>query len=272
VALAQDETDERWEPGVYMGQAMTAVFSGIERMTRDSDLGLVDGVSVFATFLPAGKAVELSTTLEEGKSYCIVGGGDEDCVDLDISVSGPEGEPVATDMLKDASPVVSFVAEASGMHTLRMELYEANVPSFCAMAILAEDGWTCPPESMDQALTRFVHTCEGMSKERTLSFHDEPNQWCLYCGIIESGSALRMSTITLEEGSHTFVAAGDDDMRDLDLYLLDGNDATLASDDRVDDVPIVTHQGATASDYQLRAVNADSAQPSFVVFAILDEG
>ncbi len=271
-ALAQDEPPEGWGPGLFMGQAVRTVFEGIGIMTEDSNLGLIRGVSFFATFLPANGSVQLTASLEEGQAYCLIGGGDEDCVDLDISVFGPDGEPVASDTLEDPRPVVDFTAPTEGAYTVKLELFNPEVPSFCAMAILGTGAWTCPTESMEQALVKFLATAEAMNEQTgALSFHDESNQWCLYGGVMESGGSLLMSTITLEEGAHVFLASADDDIQDLDLYLLDGEGGYLAADELEDAAPILTYQGERRSDYQLQAANVGSLEPTFIMFGILDQ-
>ncbi len=262
-AAAQDED---WAPGLYMSQAVNAVYSQIETVTEGADLGLAPGVSLFAACLEAGESVEATIQCERGKSYCIVGGGDQDCGDLDLAVLDPDGATVAEDALEDPLPIVAFTADADGPHSVSVRLFATEVPSFCAMAVLAEGGSAYPRESLEQALTKFVSTCGD-----PFVFHDGPNQFCLYGGIAQTGESLVQGPIGLEAARYVVKATGDADMRDLDVAVLGGGGDAIVRDDMDDEFPAVQFEGSPVMDYLIEVTNVDSVAPSFVVFGILQE-
>jgi hypothetical protein len=58
-------------------------------------------------------------TLNGGTSYSLIGVCDNDCSDLDLRLFDPNGREVASDLLTDDTPVVSWTPRRTGTYTVR---------------------------------------------------------------------------------------------------------------------------------------------------------
>ena len=63
--------------------------------------------------------------LSAGTEYVVVGACDEDCTDVDVSVT-QDSNTVATDELGDDLPVVGFVAGKGGNHEIVVKMYNCD--------------------------------------------------------------------------------------------------------------------------------------------------
>ncbi|MFQ5529939.1 MAG: hypothetical protein ACE5FP_06260 [Gemmatimonadota bacterium] len=67
--------------------------------------------------------------LRAGKEYVIVGACDEDCTDVDVTVTQGSAQ-VASDVTTDDHPVVGFTAGKGGVHEIVIKMYSCDA-SFC---------------------------------------------------------------------------------------------------------------------------------------------
>ena len=69
--------------------------------------------------LRSGASTNHSVQLNGGTSYSLIGVCDNDCSDLDLRLYDPNGREVASDVLTDDKPVVSWTPRRTGTYTVR---------------------------------------------------------------------------------------------------------------------------------------------------------
>jgi hypothetical protein len=69
--------------------------------------------------LRAGASTNHSVQLNGGTSYSLIGVCDNDCSDFDLRLFDPNGREVASDVLTDDTPVVSWTPRRTGTYTVR---------------------------------------------------------------------------------------------------------------------------------------------------------
>lgn len=77
--------------------------------------------------LEPGAEVGLEIDLEYGVEYMIMGVCDQDCDDLDLVLTDPDGTEWASDALNDAYPVLVFTSPATGAYILWVSMYDCSV-------------------------------------------------------------------------------------------------------------------------------------------------
>lgn len=77
--------------------------------------------------LEPGAEVGLEIELVSGIEYMIMGVCDQDCDDLDLTLTDPDGNEITSDALNDAYPVLLFTAPTGGAHILWVTMYDCSV-------------------------------------------------------------------------------------------------------------------------------------------------
>lgn len=115
LARAQS-TDQVWNQ--LRGQSTTALSEGFKHFNYiigylDNDSEPIDNWPVY---------------LSAGSSYRIVGVCDNDCTDVDLSLENAQRVVVASDVLNDDLPIISFAPKASATYWIRptMAVCSAN--------------------------------------------------------------------------------------------------------------------------------------------------
>lgn len=99
----------------------TVAQNGYRPDTRAFKTDMIVGI------LAAGGDVGLEIDLEFGVDYMIVGVCDQDCSDLDLTLSDIAGNELFTDVLDDDAPILTFTAPAGGAHILWVTMYACSV-------------------------------------------------------------------------------------------------------------------------------------------------
>ena len=99
----------------------TVAQNGYRPDTRAFKTDMIVGI------LPAGGDVGLEIDLEFGVDFMIVGVCDQDCSDLDLTLSDIAGNELFTDELDDDAPILTFTAPAGGAHILWITMYACSV-------------------------------------------------------------------------------------------------------------------------------------------------
>lgn len=82
----------------------------------------------------------LTRRLAAGTRYLVYGVCDTDCDDFDITVTGPDGRTVGSDVLEDDRPMVAFVAPASGEYAITASMASCDGECGYAVVILGATG------------------------------------------------------------------------------------------------------------------------------------
>ena len=77
--------------------------------------------------LEPGAEVGLEIDLQSGVEYMIMGVCDQDCDDLDLVLTDPDGTELASDALDDAYPVLVFTSPARSAYILWVTMYDCSV-------------------------------------------------------------------------------------------------------------------------------------------------
>ncbi|MBI1221528.1 MAG: hypothetical protein GC180_02900 [Bacteroidetes bacterium] len=268
VANAQEE----WRPGKYMQQAVDHVREKAELATSFGDYGYSEGFCFLGAYIRNGKSVTWRTTLPTGKQLLFIGGGDNDATDVDIKIYDDNGKLLAEDNDADNSPVLKFRSNTSQTYKIELRLYKSESNgSFCCLSFLEEDAPSLPMKNMHEAMKNVIDFGIKVNDEFDVRFHDLDNQWCLFGLNQESGAYNSCYNLSLGTESHIFMAAGDDRLKDSDLYLLDADDNVLEKDVSDDAIPAFKYKTDADLRYKLKLKNVKSEGNSMTIMLILTQ-
>jgi hypothetical protein len=267
-AHAEDAAD-------FMAQALSKVAGSVLQISQKTNYGYDENVSLLGGCIRTGQSTEFIRELRAGESYVILGRGDRDALDVDLSLFGPDGQRVAADLDRDAEPFVEFRPWQTGRYTISLKVERGMAgESFCAMAILRRGGWNVPAQNLIDAATRCVGKCRDFAPlAKSLRFGNEPNQWSLFGGVLRQGESIGLTNIHLGHGQHLFVGAGDSHAQDIDSFLtLPFNGSIVAKDTAPDPVPTFGCQTQDRDVYEYRLKNERSDGASLMFAAALSQG
>ena len=182
-----------FQPGVPMAAAVARVLGGAVAAEQKTNLGFDWGVTFMGALLQPKSFINWRMQLEAGMRYAFLGGGDNNAVDVDLAVVDAEGRILARDQLADAKPVVAFTPSQTGVYIVRMTLTQAPRPSFCALAILRQGGFTVPVKNLTTSLQKIMAAGRLASQRASVRFHEEPNQWALFGAVLRPGDTTTVS-------------------------------------------------------------------------------
>lgn len=124
-----------------------------------------------------------------------------------------------------------------------------------------------PGDYMRQATDNVFEKASLMNALSEFTFSEN---LCLAGAILEVGGTIAMDVALRAGQSYTFLGGGDDDVVDLDMYVVDRNEVIVASDVEDDDTPIPDFTAAYDGRYSVRLQLVSGQAPtSFVSFAML---
>lgn len=130
----------------------------------------------------------------------------------------------------------------------------------------AEDEWA-PGVYMQQALNNVFDKSSLMS---ALSEYSWSDNLCLAGGILDVGKTLALDVELTAGESYTFVGGGDEDVRDLDIFIVDRHEEVISSDIADDDTPIPDFVAPYSGRYSVRMqLISGDAPTSFVALSLL---
>ncbi len=263
----------------YMSQAIANIMAASKTVDSLSAYGYSSGVCVLGGYLTRGATVDFTTDFHVGHRYVILAGGDFDATDMDADLSvQSNGRLIATDHSVGPYAVLTFTADTTQRHVLRVKLHASDASgSFVAAAILEEGGVSLPISSLAEAGANLMNYCNFVMQGSALSgysvgFESSPNQWALFGSILRTGESSRVFNLHPGAGRRLFLAAGDSDAEDIDL-VLDANAASvvLASDWDRDQFPLIDWHTFASSDYGIstKMYRSTNNRPALVLTAVL---
>lgn len=126
-----------------------------------------------------------------------------------------------------------------------------------------------PVEYMDQALENALAKMKAIQDIDRVGF--TRNHFGLLGGLFEKGQSMAQE-VTLSEGvQYVFIAGGDPDVIDMNIYLRDTADAVIAKDDLPDVNPIVVYTPSATGRFKIELKLADSQanRDAFCVLLVL---
>ena len=132
-----------------------------------------------------------------------------------------------------------------------------------------EDEWL-PGTYMKQATDAAFEKASLMTALSEFSFGDK---LFLAGALLEMGETIALDVELSKGKAYTFIGGGDEDVLDLDLYIVDANGEVAASDTEDDGTPIPDFVPEESGIYSVRMqLVAGEQSTSFVSLAILTEG
>src|SRR5262249_46502880 len=180
-----------WVPGTRMTQAVEAALLSVQAHTGSgSGYGFDAGVCVLAGFLQHGEELTFNRPFAKNERYVLIGGGDSNADDLDLTVHDSSGAKVAADTDDDAAPTVQFKAPKTGTYKITLSLQKSREKSrgaFAALFFLRKGGYSLSTDEVKYALEKLVDACAEVSRavSKKVWYQSGNNQWSLYGAILE---------------------------------------------------------------------------------------
>lgn len=143
--------------------------------------------------------------------------------------------------------------------------------SLVAAAPVSAKEWV-PGKYLDQAMSRVMESVRKVTDKTQYGLDDQSS--CFIGAYLEEGKQVGAATIPLTGGTeYAFIGGGDDDVQDMDLYLLDADGDVVAKDDAKDSNPVVVFTPKEDGKYKVVMKLVDGkARGSFVAYALLRKG
>lgn len=239
-----DSAPSDWRPGTFMTSALDDLTKRALKAQESTPLGFDgDAATFMGAFLTGGKFVKFSRQFEAGITYVFLGGS-SGATDIDIVVRDPEGNIVAGDVEKDATPVVKFKSDSGGVFHVFLHLAKESPAAFVSLGVMREKGLSIPASRIQESVYGAVAKAAKLSagvKERKmgdgLRFHSG-DDWALYGTVMSPGEAIRFGGLDLD-GKHVVLGSGDSATTDINLSLLDSAGKPVASDMEPDALPVL---------------------------------
>lgn len=194
---------------------------------------VADGFCLLGGWISTGGELQYSLNLEAGTSYLIVGAGDRDVKDLDISVS--DGSSTVEDVEDDNTPFVHLAAEDTVEATITLRNHQgSSQPDFCVLIILQSQGGDGNADALVQAAQGLVKAVGGVGG----GWSSDPSDWCLVGGLFGTGGEAGINR-SFEAGEYALVGFGDSACKDLDASVTDDEGNPVATDEETDSTPVV---------------------------------
>ena len=93
-----------------------------------------------------------SVQMQQGQTYRIIGGCDNECTDMDFELLDPTGKIIERDTLPDSFPILNVSPTTTGAYTIRFLMKTCTVaPCYAAGRLYRQTGSTSGPASREQA-------------------------------------------------------------------------------------------------------------------------
>jgi hypothetical protein len=229
------------------------------------------GIDDLIASLRIDGAVLWPVTLRAGVNYRVYGACDTDCSDVDMEIYGVDGQLVEKDINRDDTPFVQVRPTRSGVHYVRVWLFDC-VAEPCMVGARVVSGGR--PEvraaaeneaTPDNEFTTFVHGAleDFGARARGDGYAPFGEDIIATLGVNAQG---HREVVRLEAGrSYLFQGACDQDCLDLNLEVLDPLGESVARDDAPGNRPSVSLEPRHSGDYTIRAwLGGCSAEPCWV--------
>jgi hypothetical protein len=222
-----------WPPALKLTESVEAALGFAEDR---AGYGYDGGVCLLAGYVRIGESLSFTRRLEKGESYMIVGGGDGDAVDLDLSVEDANDKTIAVDTEDDATPYVEFKAPKGGRYTVTVRLAAARPgkrATFATLIFLRRGGSPgVDPADLRATLGRLAAGCATVkdSVQKKVAFPAGDGRWAVYGVAPEPEDPVVVPGVKFGEGERMVLAYGGAGSEDVDLAILDGSGAVQLRD------------------------------------------
>ena len=253
------------------GEAVGHVVATAKKINARLKYGFFESGCVFGVMLRPGTSASETFGLAAGVPYMFAGGGDSSARNVDIVITDSAGRIVKQDTAQDASPFIFFKPQKSGRYKMALRLTSSKSGSaFCAVTVLRKGGFDVPLERILQALQKVDKVTNvvfsGLNGGR---FNQDPNTWALYGAVVKSGQSISSDPKPYHAANRGFIGVGDNQIKDLDMFLLNGKGKPVASDTKHGEGAAIAYR--TSQDtYSVVLANNSSNGPALVMAVLMD--
>lgn len=265
-----------WPPGKYMTQALAEMMVLVRTVTDDTEFGYDSGICLIGVYMLPGQTHTFSARFLAGTEYAVIAGGDEDCTDIDLAVLDANGRVLDSDDRTERLAIARFTPGVNTDGTIQVRLKGARRDAFVTYAIMKAGGYNVPKENLIAAGDRFLgmanRASELAQQDRQFArFLAERNQPAVFGAILTTRNDwVQVQSLTLGDYPCVMAAAGDTQVEDIDMLLMDAADNVLANDLEKDATPVIQFQPQRRERYTIRVQNsAENDKATFIVFGVL---
>lgn len=263
----------------YLGQSLAVVMAAARLLSETTPLGCdEDGICLVGAPLDVAETYTLTRDFQQGRTYVLFAGGDEDALDVDLTITDGNDRQLAGDTDTERLALVWFEPPQSGTFTIRMRLHRGQAKnSFCAFVVMRANGVNVPAINLGTAGDGLMDRCRALNSLRELvggkvGFLDREEHGAVWGAVLEADQSQSISNVPFGAKPVTILAAGDTQVRDLDLFLHDQQGNLLAQDTAPDAVPALRRQAGVDRYHTITLKNAGAGNPiTFALFGVLED-
>lgn len=261
----------------YLTQAFIRVTDSAAGAAKLGNFGYQEGISILGAWVNAGDDCKFSIYFAKDVNYMIVAGGDNDAQNVNVEIINEAGRVVATEDREAPDAMVTFLPTEGAYYTLRLILAKAqkNVPCVCVVCVLRENGLNVPLRNLDDCANKLMNLFSDTDKQlqaqnTRLELRRARNQWAIYGAVLEPGKDISVTNLDLGGSHRLLLAMGDKNSEDVDLFLMDANRRTIASDTKVAHEAIIGFTPRPQDRYGIKMLNYKGRGPSVIMTGLFD--
>ncbi|CAN5751161.1 hypothetical protein BH23PLA1_BH23PLA1_05160 [soil metagenome] len=233
---------------------------------------------LFGYLLDEGAERGMVREFQAGRSYIILGAGDDDVIDMDIWIT-PINQPesrLVEDVEVDATPVIEFRPSRTGQYAINIQNYQSRGRGFCCFVVLEQR----PGKQVGSGLMSLAEALDNsieLARIAGLFFANEfpSNNLVLFGGKFDQGQSSYTYDLSYPQGDYVVVATGSKAIDDVDLFVArqhqhrDRNGIRMAQDDEVDNTPMCEFSVFQNQYYCIEMKNYSGQKPGFIFGFVL---
>src|SRR6185503_6308270 len=136
-------------------------------------------------------------------------------------------------------------------------------------------GLDVPLRNLDDCANKlmnlFSETDKLLQPQNTrLELRRARNQWAIYGAVLVPGKDISVTNLDLGGSRRLLLAMGDKNSEDVDLFLMDANRNTLASDTKTAQEAIIGFTPRSQDRYGIKMLNYKGSGPSVIMTGLFD--
>jgi hypothetical protein len=259
----------------FFAEAFVPMVKIVDAATKNLGYGLNEGTSILGAWVKNNGRVDMELPLNAGQQYAFLATGDLDAEDVDLFILDKNGNVLAQDVRPNREAAVEFKPAVSGRYTLRLHLFKSrnNLPCVCVATVLRKGGWIAPAQNLAKAAVKLVNELSTADRElqqrlnMRVDLLSQPNQWCLYGGVLRERQTLRVWNLQLGSGLRGFLGVADDFAQALFLSLNASKGGAVKQSVGQTAAPSFAYQAGPGL-HELQLTNDRATGPAVVLMAV----
>ena len=253
-------------PGIYGMQALVKSFEAIAGDMK-AGCGFRPGEVAFgALFLNVGGSHLRTVELTAGERYAFSAGGDEDVVDVELSLFDWAGNVVATETERAPQARLSITPEVTGTYSLQVTLTESAAQSFCGFVIAGTDGQPTSGSSVQSTVATAAVFIDGMVEEMDgegmkCGLMTAEQTLSMWGGIVGGESAIAVPSYQPGLGLLAVAGLCGDEEGNIDIRTIDRFGKTLGEDESPESLGSVVYESDNTETWTYLINRSGDGQP-----------